>query len=296
MPTINPSNLRLLRKQKGLTLDKLAEKARVDRGTINRIESGRRSECRARTLEQLAEALGTDVETLAGPPIDGPGPNEVSRKSQMNVRMADEARNALNLVATRYGVKPASILHLAPFLFLWAAEQSLRERRESLEQLEEQWGAIAAAHKGRFRHLDGRLVYNSGGEEVMLAERRSIAKRDLFGLDIPDEHLGSDYEESEQNPITQFLARLATDLGDLAQFDYWSPYWDLPGYILGREEASALTGGDEDAVHHILVGNVGLHAIPRDVREAGPAAVAAWIKAEGESYVANLPDLLGIEL
>ncbi|HEY0412492.1 MAG TPA: helix-turn-helix transcriptional regulator [Allosphingosinicella sp.] len=296
MPNITASNLRLLRIRKGLTLDKLAEKARVDRGTINRIESGRRRECRRRTLEQLAEALDSDVETLSGPPIDAAAPNEVSRKSQMNVRMADEARNALSLVAMRYGIKPASILHLAPFLFLWAAEQSLRERRESLERLEEQWAAIGAGHKGGFRHLDGCLLYNSRGEEVVQAERSSIAKRDLFGLAIPDEHLEYDYEESEQNPITQFLARLAGGLGGLAQFDYWSPYWDLPGYSLGRDEASALVDGDEDAVHHILAGNVGLHEVPKDIREAGPPSVAAWVKRQGDAYIASLPNLLDIVL
>jgi hypothetical protein len=93
--------------------------------------------------------------------------------------------------------------------------------------------------------------------------------------------------QSEQNPISTFLSGLADDLGDAAQFHYWSPDWDQPGYIIGREEASAMAGGDEEAVHHIVCGNVALHELPKEVEEAGPAEIARWAREGGDASSAN---------
>jgi len=294
MPTINPANLRSLRTKKRWSLDDLAEKANVDRGTINRIETAKRADSRRTTVERLARALQTDVDTLTGPTLEAPGRLEITRKSQMHVRMSDDARNALSLVAMRYRVSQSAILHLAPLLFLWVAEESLKERARRLDRLSEQWDAVGP--QADFAHLVSDITCNSRGEDVMESERRSIAKRDIFGLLIPDDEVSHHYEESEQNPMARFLASLTANLGGAAQFEHWSPNWDQPGYTLGREEASTLVGGDEEAVHHIICGNVALHELPKDVRETGPEGVAEWVRENGNAYLASLPDLLGITL
>lgn len=282
MPTINKHNLRRLRHERHWTLDALAEHSGVNRGTINRIETGRRVDCRRVTVQRLAAALKTDMETLLGEDLpSSTRVEEISSKSQMNIRMANDARNAFSLVSLRYGVKASHIMHLAPLLFLWAAEESLRRRRDKLEAVADQLDAIDK--QSSFKHLNGNITKNWRGEEVMDEERRSIAKRDIFGLLIDGEALKPNYEESEHNPMAQFLRELCDSLNGLAEFEYWSPYWDRPGYTLGRDEALQLAGGDEDAAGHVIDGNVGLHDLPKDVREEGACAVATWLKEKGNA-------------
>lgn len=289
MPTINSANLKALRAQRRMTLDDLSQKSKVDRGTIHRIEADKRSEVRQRTIEALARALLVEPDVLTGPTIDSEAA-EPSRKSQMNIRMADEARNALALVALRYNVKASSIVHLAPLLFLWVAEESLKRRTARLDELEAHWDASPPTTL--FKHLDGAVSWSSRADEIARAERASVAKRDLFGLHIPDDVVAWDYEESEHNPMAQFLADLAASLPGLVDFEHWSPNWDQPGYTLGRQEALELVDGDDEAVHHIVCGNVGLHEVPKDVSVAGPAAVAEWVRARGDEYVAGLVKML----
>lgn len=290
MSKINPAMLKQLRARKGWTLDELAEKSRVNRQTIHRIETGKQIANRRTTVERLAKALQTDADVLAGDSVDASSGFEAARKSQMNVRISDDARNALALVAMRYQVKTTSIIHLAPLLFLWAAEESLKRRQQQLEQLAIQYRAVESFEG--FTHLNGLLTCNWRGDEVMEAERRSIAKRDIFGRTIPDEQIREGYEESEHNPMAVFLSNLVAGLGGLADFEHWSPHWDQPGYTLGFEEASALVGGDEDAIRHIIHGNVGLHEIPREAREAGAERVADWVRQRGEAYWAEISEAL----
>jgi transcriptional regulator with XRE-family HTH domain len=275
MPTINAQNLRVLRAQKRWSLDDLAERSNVDRGTISRIETGKNKDNRRNTVERLAAALGTEVEILTGPDISAPEPEwDSASKSQFNLRMGNDARNALTLVAARYNVKASHIVHLAPLLFLWAAEHSLKIRSKRLDELESGWEVVSS--HGPFPHLHGRLTYNWMGEEVMHEERQSIASRDIFGLTIDDDAVHPDYEESEDNPMAQFIRGLVDSVEGLASFEHFSPFWDRPGYTLGREEALGLTGGDEEAADHIINGYAPLHAMPKNVRDAGPQQVARW--------------------
>lgn len=275
MSAINPRNLKSLRAQRRWSLDDLALKSKVDRGTISRIETGKQTNNRRTTVERLASALETDSETLTGPDISTVERDwESAAKSQLNIRMGNDARNALSLVAARYHIKPSHILHLAPLLFLWAAEESLKQRQQRLDDLAVQWEAVGP--HSRFQHLHGNLTYNWQGEEVMEEERRSIAKRDIFGLLISDDARHPDYEESEHNPMAQFLRGVVASLEPLASFEHFSPFWDRPGYTLGRDEALALVAGDEDAANHIVNGYAPLHELPKDVREAGPEEIARW--------------------
>lgn len=276
MAAINANNLKLLRLRRKMTLDALELESGVNRVTISRIENGRTSSTRHHTLENLARALGSDVETLTGPDImDGAEDGPFSgRKSQMNIRMANDARNALTLVAMRYNLKPAHILHIAPFLFLWAAEESLRRRKRHLDEISAKWDALRGQDSPT--HLNSRLNVSWEAEDLIVAEDTSIRAKDLFGLRIADEHLPEDYEDSDQNPFARFLAALAEDLGELAEFHYWSPYWEEPGYIVGQDEAEQITGGDRDAAMEIVNGYAPLHELPREVREAGAKAIAAW--------------------
>jgi transcriptional regulator with XRE-family HTH domain len=291
MPAINPRNLRSLRAHKGWSLDELSSRSKVDRGTISRIETGKQKDNRLSTVERLANALETDLETLTGPDMPSPDRDwEAAAKSQLNIRLGNDARNALLLVAARYNVKPAHILHLAPLLFLWAAEESLRQRTLRLDQLAAQWEAIGSHEP--FQHLNAKLTWNWQGEEVMEAERRSIASRDIFGLLIDDDDVGNPrYEESEQNPMVRFLKDLADSMDGLATVEYFSPVWDRPAYTLGREEALALVGSDERAADLIVYGYAPLHELPKTVRDGGVEDVARWAKERGEATLNEITDI-----
>lgn len=289
MTTINPFNVRTLREQKHLTLDELAIGAQIDRGTISKIENGRRDATRPSTLRKLAIALGVDADVLTGPNIDEADRTPLrARKTQMNVMMASDARNALSLVALRYNVKSGQILHLAPFLFYWAAEQSLKWRTERLNEINEKIDAVSAVSCPS--HLSGLATTNSRGEEILEDERRSIAKRDLFGFLVDDENVCSGYEESEHNPIAQFFKSIANSFDENVEFEHWSPRWSHAGYTLGKEEALQLVGGDEDAAHHIVHGNAPLHEMPKEIREQGSLAIAKWANELGDAQLAKLMD------
>ena len=57
-------NIKVLRKQKGLTIQELSELSSVGKGTISEIETGSSKNPGLVTLEQLAAALGTKIEDL----------------------------------------------------------------------------------------------------------------------------------------------------------------------------------------------------------------------------------------
>jgi len=60
-------NLKRLRERRALSLTDLAEIARVNRVTINRIENGKQKPM-PRTIRKLAEALRVSTEELTQPP------------------------------------------------------------------------------------------------------------------------------------------------------------------------------------------------------------------------------------
>lgn len=282
MTIINPKNLKVLRERRRLTLDQLSELSGVDRGTINKIERSPAKRRRSLTTSRLASALGVDVDELTGPSLaEGDGARIYGRKSQYNFQMAEDARNALILVAQHYNVKPTAILHAAPFLFLWAAEASLQRRKQMLDQIHAGLRTLISLEVPP--HIGEVLLDNWQGDAALEAERLSIAQRDIFGLTIPDEHLRNplDYDREGDNPMAHFLASLAAQLDpSLARFGSWCPFQDQPDYQLCRGDVETLTGGDDQATREILSGDAPLRTLSRQVRDGGPAAVAAWAIAQ----------------
>jgi transcriptional regulator with XRE-family HTH domain len=155
MKRIDPNILKRLREAKNWTQDALAEKTKIHKQTISRLERGDRSKTRCQTINQLARALMVEPEVLTG---EKPAPemqreaSSLDVRSQLNVRVGTGPRNALRLVADRYRVEPSQIVELAPFLFVWAAEESLRQRREKIAEVERRCDAALEAESG-IRHL-----------------------------------------------------------------------------------------------------------------------------------------------
>ena len=174
MPILNPDALTAVRTKKGWTQLRLSEatKPRINVSTISRIERGKPSRVRESTVKQLANALGVQPTELCK--------DATSEPDLVKVPMDVRARNALALVAKRYGVVRRTIIELAPLLFYIAAEQSLRSRRQHLEEIRE------AAHslddlRSRVRHLPH--IWTAG-DEASHNEAASIEARDLFGRKV----------------------------------------------------------------------------------------------------------------
>lgn len=293
MPKINPQNLKLLRNRSNMTLDILAEKSNVDRVTISRIENGATKNSRSHTIEQLAKALGADIKVLTGPDITA---DERERKpdnwiSKYEVELAHDVRNALSLIALRYRVNPANILQMAPFLFLWAAEKSLAQRAENLDQIEQGWEALQGVPVPG--HLPVTITCPRwGGEEAIEAERKAIADRDLFGFSLEfEDDLPEGYDDERGNPFAVFLSGLASETNGQAEFEYWSRYLGGPEYSLAPEMAEALVAGNSEAAAQIVTGVAPLHEIPADVRKEGGSAIAEWATAKGEEFRKSLDNI-----
>jgi hypothetical protein len=191
-------------------------------------------------------------------------------------------------------VKSHQVVELAPFLFLWAAEQSLRRRRERINDLDHQLRQVAERGE-QFPHLHPYISAPWQPAEIMAVERTSIAKRDLFGRAINDpegEFLHPDYSEEDQNPIATFLKDLAAQLEDAAGFEGWDPD-SSPNYSICKEEALSLVDGDEEAASSIVSGVVPLHELPKELRAKDRAADrATWVRTRAEEIRAQTLSLL----
>lgn len=62
---LNGTRLRELRRQHGLSQEKLADQAGVSRTTVAKLESQPKSPCRCRTLARLAAALAEDPAAIS---------------------------------------------------------------------------------------------------------------------------------------------------------------------------------------------------------------------------------------
>lgn len=266
MPAINPDTLRKLRERRRLTLDQLAEESKLDKQSIHRLEKGKRGRVRELTLTNLAKALGVEKNRLIAPLADGDEPEAVSaaevNKSQLNLRVSAQARNALLLASERFHVKPAQIVELAPFLFYWAAEKCLRQRKQRLDNISQQSAEISERVEAMVTELDelidGALPLVSYWKddelnEALVDEYADIAFHYLFG-------------EFGGSPIADFLAQLASELGGEADFEGWES-GSSPAYHVCKEEAAWLADGDAVALESILEGHAPLHELPREVWE-----------------------------
>jgi hypothetical protein len=187
-------------------------------------------------------------------------------KDQLNVRVSREARNALSLVTMRYRVQPSQVVELAPFLFSWAAEASLRHRRERLKQLEDAAETLQKLERDTF---DISFVDIEPPDsphfltEQIMRENRSIELEDLFGefkQEDPDFYL----DVNAIDPFTAFLWNLVADFPDIS-FEGWFPEGS-PSYEVCPETAAQLFGGNRDVAAIILKGFVSLSEIPKEIR------------------------------
>jgi transcriptional regulator with XRE-family HTH domain len=292
MARINPFVLQKLRRDKGWPQERLAEMAKVNKQTISRIERGEQKNTRGVTIKRLAGALGVEPDELTRSTVTAEanesGPVRRARRSGFGI--SDPANNFLYLISERYFIKPWQVMELAPLLFCWAAEMSLRDRRERLNKFEEAC-KTARGLEDEMHHLPHADFEAS--EKKIAAEASSIHSHDIFGMCFGDDDFsdGAFYppQDDTDNPFAVFLAKLADDIGDVARFEGFSPI-DYPVFQVCREEALRMVGDDETLAERILTGIVDLYDMPKELHGVFGKTDdrAAWVRAQADAYIARV--------
>lgn len=298
---INHAVLKALREEKGWSQEFLARKCAVTKDTISRQERGATGGIRGTLLDSLSKALGVDADILTGRKPRIPQASSETMQvgtHQLNVRVSAHNRNAMALVALRYGVQLSDIVEIAPFLFYLAAERSLGQRQQNISDVLEAQDRLEAM-AARLPHLPAGSFFADG--DVFRYEQKSIERRDLFGRIVDEAPIhagGLDYEEGDDNPFARFLMQEAREAQCGASFESWSCY-GYPYYKICKDEAVAIVGGDHDAAEYVLNGTAPLHKMPEPVRAGSAADRATWATqcqeeemARWEAAVPGLADLL----
>jgi transcriptional regulator with XRE-family HTH domain len=286
MAKVNPFTIQKLRLHKNWTQDRLAEMAKVNKQTISRIERGEQDNTRENTINQLARALGVEPAelTLQTPRPGGIESEPMKRRPQSSFRVSKAANNFLYLISERYFIRPWQVMELAPLLFCWAAEMSLRERRERLAKLEEA-NKAARAIENEMAHLPpSDFTYS---DEKIVAEACSINSHDIFGMCFEDDFNNySSGNDDTDNPFATFLAKRVKEIGDVASFDGFSPI-DYPIFQVCRGEALEMVGGNETLAERILSGVVDLFEMPKDLQGIfeNTEQRAAWVQAQANAFI-----------
>jgi len=294
MTHIDGNALRQVRTQKKWSQEELSRRSKINKQTIYRLECGRTTRANERTVKELSSALRVSPAVLAG---EAPVPERTRRPSpldigsEMTLRYSHRSRNALSLAAARYRVSAAQILEVAPFLFVCAAEASLQRRRDRLQEIEQRRAELSET-QANFPHLSGLLTWNTRADDIIDAERQSIAKRDLFGATIrPDDAIiNTAAVEDIENPFAVFLRDQGEQSNGVADFEAW-PYNGRPCYKAGTEEALGLVGQDEEAAFSVLAGIAVLHQMPKEVLAGGPEARATWARDAGQAFLSAFEGL-----
>lgn len=301
MSKIHPEKLFALRKEANLTVEALAEKAKVGRATITRIENGKTDSSNKVTVARIAEALRCNPEALATPPELEKNGSLFGGRFAIPQEMSGSAHNALVLTALRYGESAETILELAPLLFDLVARESLKARQGCLARLREHRAGVASM-EAEYSHLAGRLFNDWRAEEIEDAEEKALRKSDLRGetilhdTDIEDYFFPNDYDEECDNPFIVHLRDRFCQLEDgkeLPAIEAW-PRWRSPAYETCRTEALAIAGGEEDLADAIVDGVIRIASIPKHLR--GSDAIderKAWIRNRISEHSARLAEIIG---
>ncbi|WP_441238874.1 helix-turn-helix domain-containing protein [Bradyrhizobium sp. 930_D9_N1_4] len=291
MLKIDPARLKQLREAKGWTQDELANETKfdrypkIDKRTISRLERGKQNSTHPRTIRQIARALGVEQAVLTG---DAPIP-ENRRQAPTTFRSAMQISsstwNALYLIYERYHVRPWQVVEFAPFLFCWAAEASLRDRRKRLQDLEVARQAVRVSEKS----LEHMCESDAGNlDEKIRAERESIEQQDLWGYFLEDPGFASYRHDGIENPFARFLERLADDFSEVIEFQDFSSI-DFPGYVVCAEEAARFVGGDELLARRIIQGVVSLKEMPDQLFDSHDSSARAdWVREKEREFLETL--------
>ena len=287
---VDPQRIKALRKGKSMSRVKLAERSKVSLRQIARIESSA-TRVRRTTLNRLAKALGTDLETLTGEDPINPEP-PVPPKVRIGVKTHPQLSLAYDLVCHRYGLSRNDIFESAPLLFTLLAEASLAWRRQCLKEVEEAKDRMVGLAKTSQLYFAKYVLDLESGIEM---ERESICEADLVGDKIraDGDHMTFCDWLYEVAPFADYLCKLANDLEISGKVDFplAAPFsatvgWGIKSYQVCRNELEEITGKSEGACSALVHGDVKLSDIPKELMapEAKEQRTAWLERRESEQH------------
>lgn len=268
--TVNSETLRQLRRRLGFSQQDLADRAKISKRTIARLEAGEaEAGNRNHTIRNLARALKVDADVLLAPPSDDDSADLGGEMQRVMTFIMPGARLDYQMVEDRYGVSVDSLVSAAPWMFALLAEMSLHDRRErliaarsNLSRLRE----VIPSHLGQAPDL---FVDASARLE---AEEASVAAADVFGQMFPEVE---GWPEAQDRPFTAFLDTQARNLKSPAvdpaelEVELFEP---LPVWSIHSALLDELSRGDPVAAHALRAGLVRVSDIPDELREDGRGA------------------------
>jgi transcriptional regulator with XRE-family HTH domain len=285
---VNPKTLSDRRKALRLTLDDLSERSKVDRQTIHRLERGDRSGARIVTVEKLAKALRCQPEDLQREPTVELRKSDGGELSQVSHRVDTAIKNAYWLVCERYKVSEADIVRVAPLLFVLAAEQSLKYRRDMIDKW---WSLQEAVEKAAadLKHLPPGTIYpRNDALAANEVELESIEAHDIFGDLVNKELLDHDLSRDYENPFVSFLQEVSLPFRSKVSpviFERSSAF-----YIVCEERIQQIAGDDPDIVKALTYGEIELRDIPKEQLEATAESRLEWLRTHLAEVRAHKPE------
>lgn len=307
---IDPNRLRTLRKEKGLTRPKLAERSGLSERTIQRLENepDRSQKSQEHTLNSLAKALGVEKEpgVLTGElplPESNNAPADTLGRVQIGAKITPKARLAYDLIKRRYGVNATEIINMAPLFFVLLAEGCLTQQRETLKKAKEAIDLLDQAESESGISMMGVAII--GVEDACTLIEGALDKPDIFG-----EHLFSDsyfidpFDSTEGNPFANYLRKLAEernntgvvnvdngtlDLGGVSRSKYKFPYYDICG-----DELDHIANGSPNAKRTLETGCARLSEIPKELMEKDTGKERAeWLEDKLLDIYKKVGEMMG---
>ncbi len=278
---ISPAAVKFYREKRRLSQEALVRlvrtrgRGKLEKRQLQRIESNASvpdlMNVREATLHSLARALDLPSKLLQSAPEDSPEVrSEGSERVQLNARVRASTLTKLDLIRSAYSVELEEIIDLAPLMFAYHAESSLRERRQRLEddlQLRERF--LRAIPEMQHLAGEGELVT----PPKLTSESDSIRYGDIFGMWLDLETY--DGLELGENPFTEYLQRLSAGFAAPSKLEVSDEFPALlvpeaetriADYTVCTEHLDWLTRGDPELKMAILSRELLIDDIPAKLR------------------------------
>lgn len=287
---IDPKRLTELRKRKGLIQTQLATRAKVSPRQIARLESDASagSTARARTIDNLAEALDVEPSVLTGemPMPEASAHSSPGRVRQVSAWVQPDVGLAFALIKRRYGVSLTTLVNAAPLMFVLLAEGSFAWRREKLKEVEE---ATERLDSSGSRHLLSTFGGADRAANGAYAERQSIESRNLFGEDVLECLVEDGFSPASTNPFAEYLRDLSAEIDDQDIVDVAADGWiadrgalkNFPEFTICNGDVDKFTAGSERLNLALRAGILRVDRMPQELlTDEAAEARRQWLERQ----------------
>ena len=287
--SIYPEQIKRFREKKRWSQEQLVlqinKKHQITTRQLQRLEqqaqSGEQVKVRSKTLDGLAAGLGVDRKILMQPPSSNRSGN---RSAQPVQRLSVESStvNNLKLIERRYNIPAEYVLKLAPLLFVYHAESSLRARQTRLDRMTDLFNALSEASPSLTHLLEGQLP------DELQDEMCSIKFSDLAGpsFDVMEGCAPGEFALYLQEMVLEFDESSMIAIEDFHSGDTSEFQSQIPEYVLFSEDLDSLSSGDENIKKAILNGAIRLDKLPKfDLGGKESLSHEEWIRGEYERLI-----------